>query len=248
MNVLKKRLVAGITVLVVVIATILLFVSFAPHVAHYNYWVAMIDLAVLELLAGGFWFFNIIASTSQLKSKFPLAMQISIGFTLSGFLLVSILIDAIFATSTTNTSEKVFLWITIFKWVILCVIIASMWLAGKEGEQDESAITISQKFKTDFSKKIDVVLSDIKQTNVNKENENLLNDTRDSVEILRNKARGLNSARSIGNLDLNQMQIKIETLLNATKSLSINDITSQKQGLVNIQGLAKELIGQLDSL
>ncbi len=111
------------------------FLLFAPDVPRYSYWIAMFDVSLMVIAAGIYIIYNYRLFTKNTTSKLPVAMHISIGNTISIFLVASVAIVIIFLLIFNyNYYDPVYLWIVLSKWLLLILVSVAMWFIGLEGE------------------------------------------------------------------------------------------------------------------
>jgi hypothetical protein len=121
--------------LVALFFTVGIFLSFAPDMPRYSYWIAMIDVSLMVIITGICGIYNFQLLTKKTTSKLPVAMHISIESTISIFLVASVAIAIIFLLFFNYIYyDLVYLWIVLSKWLLLILVSAAMWSIGQEGQ------------------------------------------------------------------------------------------------------------------
>jgi len=115
--------------------TIGIFLLFAPDVPRYSYWIAMIDVSLMVIATGISIIISFQLFSKNSTSKLPVAMHISIGSTISIFLVASVAIVFIFLLAFNNGYyDQIYLFIVLGKWLLLFLVLVAMWSIGQEGE------------------------------------------------------------------------------------------------------------------
>lgn len=189
------------TVLVlVIIATIVGFRAFEPTTHNSNYWVAMGDILAMECVVAGYsiWTFLIAAGLAR-AGLTPAAMKMSLSMTLALFLVVGIVISLIFAVlSADSTSlELTFRTTLVAKWLLLLIIVASMWTAGREGSQTRALQEESRNSRAAILQQIDGALSGMRAVQGKQSSSAEWNATMDEIETTCNRVKGWVSARNV---------------------------------------------------
>lgn len=131
----RNLIIRGIALLTVLFFTIGIFLSFAPDLPRYSYWISMFDVSLMVLATGLYTIYNFQLMKKNTTSKLPVAMHISIGSTISIFLIASVAISILFILFFNYSGfDQIYLWVVLSKWLLLILVIIAMWSIGMEGK------------------------------------------------------------------------------------------------------------------
>lgn len=186
----RYALVWAIGLLVIEGATIGIFLTFVPAVPRYSYWVALIDVLLLETVIGtGLAYYHLIAS-GQRRTMLPIAMSIAIGSTFSLFSMIGLVIVIVFLVAFNRSDfDPIFLWIVIGKWILLAVTVTIMWFAGKTGQESKQTLEILREKRLKILARMEQALDDIRHLPIDDEERTIYRQVTDDIEILSNKLR-----------------------------------------------------------
>ncbi|GEM_PF-5179049 len=240
---------AALLAIVILITTLAAFINWAPASAGVAYWVAMLDISTLELLAFGYLSVSMVqASRRTGPGRFPFAMHASIAWTMMLFLFGSAIIDVYLLHHSTlgYSSERLFIWVVIIKWVALFVITAVLGITGSEGIEQEIKIASYQPQRLALNKTVNRVSSELRRLQVNSGDKALLNEVTDKAEILRNKTRSLQYARVSENddnaaiqklsLELDAFSEKIAKFSPENMAIEMNQVKESINEMIRLLG------------
>lgn len=242
----RNFLIQVAALLVALFFTIGAFLSFAPDVPRYSYWIAMLDVSLMVIATGIYIIYNYNLFTKNTTSKLPVAMHTSIGSTISIFLVASVAIDIIFLlVFNYSYYDRIYLWIVLSKWLLLISVSVAMWSIGREGEgavhgrsRDEQIPLLNMVQQT---------LIEFRQLPSSNESNALQRKIDDDLSTIRNQIRSRVSARQMQD---DEYEL-ISNLLNEVRS-TISEVSDSPESerlavFMRIQNAVQKILvtGQL---
>ena len=227
----KDILIWILVIIIIVGTTIGLFVQFAPSNVAASYWLAMSDIAIIEIIIGAYMIYIQSIGAHRHRVSFPIAMNISIFNLFLIFSAIGIVIDIVLSVTGANT---VLLWLIIIRWVLFIAIITPMYFTGKTGTKEgrrlassrnrrvgstskvEQVLDSSQNTGVSILSSIEQALDNLRNLKVDSKEQSLWHKTIDEVEIIRNKMRSRGSDPKISRSNEDKIENLVDELVKIT--------------------------------
>lgn len=176
--------------------TIGTFLLFAPELPRYSYWIAMFDLSLMVIATGIYTIYYYQLVTKNTTNKLPVPMLISIGNTISIFLVASVAIVITFLlVFNYSYYDPIFLWIVLSKWLLLILASVAMWSIGREGEGVVHGLSRDEQIP--LLNMVQQTLIEFRQLPSSNENNALQRKIDDDLSAIRNQIRSRVSSREM---------------------------------------------------
>lgn len=246
----EKRPVAlwCVVLAIVAAATAVLFYICRPESPSANYWIAMGDIVLMELLAGGTLVFSVLVATRMVPAgETPVAMSISRSVVLGLFLVGGIGVSLFFAFMSVcaPSLDTVFRVILVVKWIALLVIMAAMWTVGNEGAATRQVQVESRKTRILVSDELRESLANLRNVAICGQAKATWQKVVDELDGTCNRVRSWISARPENSETNPRIEALVASLQTQIKGLASMPADQQVDALqkvsANIQDIAREV-------
>ena len=237
-----------IAVFAAVAVTVGIFKSFAPSPPNFSYWLACVDICLMEIAVGGYAVYNFLLASKVTYSKTPFAMHVSNAFIVSWIFVAGFVIDLVFAINAGgHTSDLIFFWMVVVKWLVAGALTIMLQLTGMESLQESTQQIVTRNVRSDVQVIIDRIYDSIRDLAVAEDQRSLQYKLTDELAILRNQMRSQLSAAKVKEEE-NQKWSEFATRLESmTNGLETVPDSVRQESLQNIQSAVRSMVTQLNT-
>jgi len=225
-----------IVALIIIGATIGLFITLAPESTGYSYWVVMVDVALVELIVGAYVMYYRLADSAKHKNGSTISISISMFSTFAIVSLLGIFVDILLIAL--QVADLVILWLIIGRWALLLAIVTPMWFTAQTRIASQKKLELSRKRRTSVSSMLEQVLANLRSLTIDATNHALLNKVIDETETIRNKIHSRASDPALGDSKEDKMEKLVTELASITKNPSSTPEETIKQAGIMIREIA----------
>lgn len=236
------KVAAVFVVVAVMAATLVLFLLFMPKEPGEVFWMAFADVLGMVLVFGAFEILALYASIGVSPSRVTAATRIAITTILAIFFIVGTFLSVIFAVAGNGTNDlnRSFCTVLTIKWLLMLVIITTIWIAGQEGAPVRAAREESRGRRLALLERLQAAAAKARDARLS---EGVVDDLRlaaDELEGLCNRVRPWSSARPSGDAD-SRVEKLASDLVEAVNALPAAPESGQREAVAKVRRISADI-------